>query len=32
VIFFFGQGVLLAEVDGPDEVSVPRTELASLLA
>jgi len=32
VIFFFGQGVLLAEVDGPVEVSVPRTELASLLA
>ena len=32
VIFLFGQGVLLAEVDGPLEVSVPRTELASLLA
>jgi hypothetical protein len=32
VIFFFGQGVLLAEVDGPLEVSVPRSELASLLA
>src|ERR1700730_11960639 len=32
VIFLFGQGVLLAEVDGPLEVSVPRSELASLLA
>jgi Protein of unknown function (DUF3298) len=32
VIFFFGQGVLLAEVDGPLEVSVPRTVLATLLA
>jgi Protein of unknown function (DUF3298) len=32
VIFFFGQGVLLAEVDGPLEVSVPRTALAALLA
>jgi Protein of unknown function (DUF3298) len=32
VIFLFGQGVLLAEVDGPLEVSVPRTELAFLLA
>jgi hypothetical protein len=32
VIFLFGQGVLLAEVDGPLEVSVPRIELASLLA
>ena len=32
VIFFFGQGVLLAEVDGPLEVSVPRTALATLLA
>src|SRR3984893_3623876 len=30
VIFLFGQGVLLAEVDGPLEVSLRRTELASL--
>jgi len=32
VIFFFAQGLLLAQVDGPLEVSVPRTELASVLA
>lgn len=32
VIFFFAQGQLLPQVDGPQEVSVPRTELASLLA
>ncbi len=32
VIFFFGQGQVLPEVDGPQQVSVSRTELASLLA
>jgi Protein of unknown function (DUF3298) len=32
VIFFFTQGLVLAQVDGPLEVSVPRTELATLLA
>ena len=32
VIFFFGQGQVLPEVDGPQQVSVPRTELASLMA
>ncbi|MDT5013813.1 MAG: hypothetical protein QOH57_5430 [Mycobacterium sp.] len=32
VIFFFGQGQVLAQVDGPIEVTVPRTELAPLLA
>lgn len=32
VIFFIGQGEWLAEVAGPQEVSVPRTQLASLLA
>jgi hypothetical protein len=32
VIFFFAQGLVLAQVDGPLEVSVPRTELAALLA
>ena len=32
VIFFFGQGQVLAEVDGPQQVSVPRAELASLMA
>jgi hypothetical protein len=32
VIFFFAQGLVLAQVDGPLEVSVPRTELATLLA
>jgi hypothetical protein len=32
VIFFFGQGLVLAEVDGPIEVRVPRSQLASLLA
>ncbi|OJZ69926.1 hypothetical protein BRW65_21585 [Mycobacterium paraffinicum] len=32
VIFFFSQGEVLAQVDGPQRLSVPRTELASLLA
>ncbi|OBH14230.1 hypothetical protein A9X03_23485 [Mycobacterium sp. E1715] len=32
VIFFFSQGQVLAQVDGPQRLSVPRTELASLLA
>lgn len=32
VIFFFGQGQVLPEVDGPQQVSVPRAELAALLA
>jgi hypothetical protein len=32
VIFFFGQGQLLSHDEGEFEVSVPRTELASLLA
>ncbi|MGO9158696.1 esterase [Mycobacterium sp.] len=32
VIFFFGQGQVLAEVDGPQQVSVPRATLASLMA
>jgi hypothetical protein len=32
VIFFFGQGAWLPQVAGPREVSVPRAELASLLA
>jgi hypothetical protein len=32
VIFFFGQGHLLGHPEGPLEVSVPRTELASSLA
>jgi Protein of unknown function (DUF3298) len=32
VIFFFGQGYVLSEAAGPVEVSVPRTELVSLLA
>jgi hypothetical protein len=31
VIFFIGQGEWLAEVAGPQEVSVPRDELAALL-
>jgi hypothetical protein len=31
VIFFIGQGQWLSQVDGPQEVSVPRTELTSLL-
>jgi len=32
VIFFIGQGMWLAEVAGPQQVSVPRAELASILA
>jgi len=32
VIFFFNQGQVLAQPDGPQKVSVPRAELASLLA
>jgi hypothetical protein len=32
VIFFIGQGQWLAEVAGPQKVSVPRTELASMMA
>ena len=32
LIFFFGQGQWLGEDAGPQQVSVPRTELASLLA
>lgn len=32
VIFFFSQGQVLAQVDGPQRLSVPRTELAALLA
>jgi hypothetical protein len=32
VIFFFGQGQLLSHDEGEFEVSVPRTELASMLA
>jgi hypothetical protein len=32
VLFFFDQGRILPMVDGPQQVSVPRTELASLLA
>jgi hypothetical protein len=32
VIFFIGQGQWLPQVAGPREVSVPRTELASILA
>ena len=32
VIFFFGQGELLAESAGPVEASVPRATLAPLLA
>jgi hypothetical protein len=31
VIFFIGQGQWLSQVDGPQEVSVPRTELSSVL-
>jgi hypothetical protein len=31
-IFFFNQGQLLAQVDGPLQVSIPRAKLASLLA
>jgi hypothetical protein len=32
VIFFVSQGMWLAEVAGPQQVSVPRSELASILA
>ncbi len=32
VIFFFGQGQVLAEVDGPQQISIPRSQLVSLLA
>jgi hypothetical protein len=32
VIFFFGEDQLLPDNVGPHEVSVPRTQLASLLA
>jgi hypothetical protein len=32
VIFFFGQGQVLSQVDGPIEIRVPRTELAQILA
>jgi hypothetical protein len=32
VIFMFSQGQVLAQVDGPIEIAVPRTKLASLLA
>nr|WP_233214637.1 RsiV family protein [Mycobacterium sp. 4858] len=32
VIFFFGQGQVLPSVNGPQQVSVPRTELAALMA
>jgi Protein of unknown function (DUF3298) len=32
VIFFFDQGALLGHADGPQQISVPSTELASLLA
>ena len=32
VIFFFAQGLLLPQVDGPHQVVVPRTELASVSA
>ncbi|HEY6576064.1 MAG TPA: DUF3298 domain-containing protein [Mycobacterium sp.] len=32
VIFFIGQGMWVYEAAGPQEVSVPRTELASALA
>ncbi len=32
VIFFFGQGQMLSHAEGEFEVSVPRTELASVLA
>ena len=31
VIFFFGQGQVLPAVDGPQQVSVPRTELAAVM-
>jgi hypothetical protein len=32
VIFFFGQDDVIVDNDGPHHVSVPRTDLASLLA
>lgn len=32
VIFFIGQGMWVYEAAGPQEVSVPRTKLASVLA
>jgi Protein of unknown function (DUF3298) len=32
IIFYIGQGMWLPEVDGPQRVSVPRSELASVLA
>jgi hypothetical protein len=32
VVFYISQGMWLAEVDGPQRVSVPRSELASVLA
>ena len=32
VIFFIGQGMWVYEAAGPQKVSVPRTELASVLA
>jgi hypothetical protein len=32
VIFFFDQGEVLSQVAGPIEISVPRSELASILA
>jgi hypothetical protein len=32
VIFFFGQNQVVRDNNGPDQVSIPRTELASLLA
>lgn len=32
VIFFFAQGLLLSQVDGAQRISVPRAELASVLA
>ena len=32
VIFFFDQGQLLSHAEGPQQVSVPRTELASIMA
>lgn len=32
IIFYIGQGMWLPEVDGPQRVSIPRAELAALLA
>jgi hypothetical protein len=32
VIFYIPQGMRLAEVAGPQQISVPRSELASVLA